>query len=150
MQFAKACPNLSPDGTLWGFDGHDHIAVRATPDAKELPPWDSGRSFGSVNWDRAGNHYFGEYFIGKEIWKGTTAKFLADGTLGAGHIYKYSPDLKLLQEAALRVGKAAVIKRTVISSSSALSAYVRTALAHEPREQFRVLFLDKRNQLIAD
>ena len=31
-----------------------------------------------------------------------------------------------------------------------LHAYVRTALAHEPREQFRVLFLDKRNQLIAD
>lgn len=59
-------------------------------------------------------------------------------------------DLKLLQEAALRVGKAAVVKRTVISSSSALSAYVRTALAHEAREQFRVLFLDKKNQLIAD
>jgi DNA repair protein RadC len=59
-------------------------------------------------------------------------------------------DLKLLQEAALRVGKAAVVKRTVISSSSALQAYVRTALAHEPREQFRVLFLDKKNQLIAD
>lgn len=59
-------------------------------------------------------------------------------------------DLKLLQEAALRVGKAAVAKRTVISSSSALSAYVRAALAHEPREQFRVLFLDKKNQLIAD
>ena len=54
------------------------------------------------------------------------------------------PDLKLLQEAALRVGKAAVLKRTVISSSSALSAYVRTALAHEPREQFRVLFLDRK------
>ncbi len=59
-------------------------------------------------------------------------------------------DLKLLQEAALRVGKAAVVKRTVISSSSALSDYVRTALAHEAREQFRVLFLDKKNQLIAD
>lgn len=59
-------------------------------------------------------------------------------------------DLKLLQEATLRVGKAAVVKRTVISSSSALTAYVQTALAHETREQFRVLFLDKKNQLIAD
>jgi DNA repair protein RadC len=38
----------------------------------------------------------------------------------------------------------------VISSWSALLAYVRTALAHEPREQFRVLFLDKKNQLICD
>jgi DNA repair protein RadC len=38
----------------------------------------------------------------------------------------------------------------VISSWSALLAYVKTALAHEAREQFRVLFLDKKNQLIAD
>ncbi len=33
---------------------------------------------------------------------------------------------------------------------SAHVAYARAALAHEPREQFRVLFLDKKNQLIAD
>ena len=59
-------------------------------------------------------------------------------------------DLKLLHEASLRLGREAVSKRTVISSWSALLAYVRTALAHEPREQFRVLFLDKKNQLIAD
>ncbi|MEO7386547.1 MAG: hypothetical protein ABIX37_06405, partial [Gammaproteobacteria bacterium] len=95
--FIVGC-TVAPDGTLWGFDCHDHVAVRATPDAKELPPWDSGRAFGSVNWDQAGNHYFGEYFIGKEIWKGTTAKLLADGTLGAGHIYQYSPDLRLLDD----------------------------------------------------
>ena len=38
----------------------------------------------------------------------------------------------------------------MISSWSALLAYVRTALAHEPREQFRVLFLDPRNRLLAD
>jgi len=38
----------------------------------------------------------------------------------------------------------------VISSWTALLAYVKLALAHEPREQFRVLFLDKKNQLIAD
>lgn len=41
-------------------------------------------------------------------------------------------------------------RRTVISSWSALLSYVRIALAHEPREQFRVLFLDRKNQLIAD
>ena len=49
-----------------------------------------------------------------------------------------------------RVGREPVQKRTVISSWTALLAYVRVALAHEPREQFRVLFLDKKNQLIAD
>jgi DNA repair protein RadC len=59
-------------------------------------------------------------------------------------------DLKLAHEAALRVGREAVGKRPVISSWSALLAYVKTALAHEAREQFRVLFLDKKNQLIAD
>jgi DNA repair protein RadC len=59
-------------------------------------------------------------------------------------------DLKLIHEAALRSGREAVARRPVISSWSALLAYVKTALAHEAREQFRVLFLDKKNQLIAD
>jgi DNA repair protein RadC len=59
-------------------------------------------------------------------------------------------DLKLLQEASLRIGRAEVSKRPVISSWTALLAYTKTALAHAPREQFRVLFLDKKNQLIAD
>jgi DNA repair protein RadC len=59
-------------------------------------------------------------------------------------------DLKLLQETTLRIGRAEVSKRPVISSWSALLAYAKAALAHEPREQFRVLFLDKKNQLIVD
>jgi DNA repair protein RadC len=59
-------------------------------------------------------------------------------------------DLKLAHEAALRVTREQVSARPVISSWSALLDYVRTALAHEPREQVRVLFLDKKNQLIAD
>ena len=59
-------------------------------------------------------------------------------------------ELKLVQEAALRAARAAASKRPVISSWSALLAYVKQALAHEAREQFRVLFLDKKNQLIAD
>jgi DNA repair protein RadC len=59
-------------------------------------------------------------------------------------------DLSLVQEAALRASREQVVRRTVISSWSALLAYVKTALAHEPREQVRVLFLNKKNQLIAD
>ena len=59
-------------------------------------------------------------------------------------------DLKLMHEAALRIGREPIVKRTVISSWSALLAYVKVALAHESREQFRVLYLDKKNQLIAD
>ena len=59
-------------------------------------------------------------------------------------------DLKLLHEAGLRTAREQVVRRPVISSWAALLAYVKTALAHEAREQFRVLFLDKKNQLIAD
>jgi DNA repair protein RadC len=59
-------------------------------------------------------------------------------------------DLKLLHEASVRTAREQVARRPVISSWSALLAYVKTALAHEAREQFRVLFLDKKNQLISD
>ncbi len=59
-------------------------------------------------------------------------------------------DLKLLHEASLRTLRAPAMGREVISSWTALLAYVRVALAHAPREQFRVLFLDRKNQLIAD
>jgi DNA repair protein RadC len=58
--------------------------------------------------------------------------------------------LVLTQETAIRIAKAPLAKRTVLSSWSALLAYVRVALAHETREQFRVIFLDKKNQIIAD
>jgi DNA repair protein RadC len=63
---------------------------------------------------------------------------------------KLALDLKLLHEATLRIGRSEVEKRPVISSWTALVSYVRVALAHEAREQFRVIFLDKKNQLIAD
>ena len=59
-------------------------------------------------------------------------------------------DLKLVGAFALRLAHGKVAKRPVISSWTALMAYVRAALQHETREQFRVLFLDKKNQLIAD
>ena len=60
-------------------------------------------------------------------------------------------DLKLMQAAAERVAREGVHrKRPVISSWAALLAYVRVAMANEPREQFRVLFLNKKNQLLAD
>lgn len=59
-------------------------------------------------------------------------------------------DLMALREIGLRVSGEAVMGRTVISSWTALLAYVRQRLAHEAREQFRVLYLDTKNQLIAD
>ena len=60
-------------------------------------------------------------------------------------------DIKLAYEAAQRFSRSAIDrKRPIISSWTALLAYVRTALQHEGREQFRVLFLDSKNQLIVD
>ena len=59
-------------------------------------------------------------------------------------------DLKLLHEATLRMGRSEMRKRPVITSWTALLAYAKAAMAGAPREQFRVLFLDKKNQLIAD
>lgn len=59
-------------------------------------------------------------------------------------------DLAALHEVARRVAKEEPTKRPVISSWTALLSYVRVSLQHEPREQFRVLYLDKKNQLILD
>ena len=59
-------------------------------------------------------------------------------------------DLRALHETARRVAKEEPARRPVISSWTALLSYVRLALQHEPREQFRVLYLDRKNQLILD
>lgn len=59
-------------------------------------------------------------------------------------------DIAALHEVSRRVVKEEANRRTVISSWTALLAYVRLSLQHEPREQFRVLYLDRKNQLILD
>jgi DNA repair protein RadC len=59
-------------------------------------------------------------------------------------------ELKLIEAAASRLVRGEVRKRPVLSSWSAVLDYCRTAQAFADREQFRVLFLDKRNRLIAD
>ncbi|HWU49100.1 MAG TPA: DNA repair protein RadC [Asticcacaulis sp.] len=59
-------------------------------------------------------------------------------------------DLSLMFEATRRLVADPLRRSTVIASWSALIAYLKVTLAHEPREQFRVLFLDKKHQLIAD
>jgi DNA repair protein RadC len=59
-------------------------------------------------------------------------------------------DLKIVQAAASRLARGQVKKRPVLSSWSAVLDYCRTAMAFSDKEQFRVLFLDKRNQVITD
>lgn len=63
---------------------------------------------------------------------------------------KTALDLRLIKAAAVRAGKETVLNRPVLSSWTALLDYVRTAMQYEDREQFRVLFLDRKNKLIAD
>ena len=57
---------------------------------------------------------------------------------------------KIVQAAANRLAKGEAKRRTVLSSWSAVLDYCRAAMAYADKEQFRILFLDKRNQLIAD
>src|SRR5690606_10036462 len=63
---------------------------------------------------------------------------------------KTALELKLVHAASLRVARAGVINRPVISSWSALLDYCRARIAFQGREEFHVLFLDKKNRLIAD
>jgi DNA repair protein RadC len=94
--------------------------------------------------------------IAKELLKrfGTFAEVLAapPGRLlevdGVGN--SVVTDLKILEASARRVAKGAVAKRRVLSSWTAVLDYCRTAMAFKDKEQFRLLFLDKRNALIAD
>ena len=81
---------------------------------------------------------------------GVLAASPAELKTGAGVSEAVTLDLKLVHEMTLRIGRQAVAKRTVITSWSKLLDYVKIALAHEAREQFRVIFLDRKNQLIAD
>jgi hypothetical protein len=52
--------------------------------------------------------------------------------------------------AARRIARGEEKQRPVLSSWEAVLEYCRTAMAFADKEQFRILFLDKRNQLIAD
>jgi DNA repair protein RadC len=59
-------------------------------------------------------------------------------------------ELKLVEAAAHQLARGQVQNRPVLSSWSNVLDYCRTAMAFADKEQLRVLFLDKRNRLIAD
>jgi DNA repair protein RadC len=58
--------------------------------------------------------------------------------------------IKLVAASIQRVTRGEIAKRPVLSSWSALIDHCRASMAFADREEFRILFLDKRNQLIAD
>ncbi|MDP5306572.1 RadC family protein [Paracoccus spongiarum] len=59
-------------------------------------------------------------------------------------------ELKIVEAAAQRLARARVMNRPVLSGWQALLDYCHTAMAHRETEEFRVLFLDRKNVLIAD
>jgi DNA repair protein RadC len=58
--------------------------------------------------------------------------------------------IKTVQAAALRLARGELRERPVLNNWTKLMEYLNAALAREPVEQFRILFLDSRNHLLAD
>ena len=59
-------------------------------------------------------------------------------------------EFKIVEAAARRLTKGAVKVRQTLGSWTEVLDYCRTAMAFADREEFRILFLDKRNVLIGD
>ncbi|MBW4706768.1 DNA repair protein RadC [Roseobacter sp. YSTF-M11] len=59
-------------------------------------------------------------------------------------------ELKIIEAAAHRMARAKVMQQHVLSSWDALLDYCHTTMAHRATEQFRVLYLDRKNVIIAD
>jgi DNA repair protein RadC len=59
-------------------------------------------------------------------------------------------ELKIVEAASHRLARARVMQKPVISSWDAVLDYCHTTMAHLELEQFRVLYLDRKNVLIAD
>lgn len=59
-------------------------------------------------------------------------------------------ELKVVEAVAHRMARAKVLRRHVVSSWAQLLDYCHTVMAHREQEQFRVLYLDRKNVLIAD
>ena len=81
-----------------------------------------------------------------EVISAPSARLAEINGLGAAAI----TELKIVHAAATRLARGQVRKRPVLSSWSNVIDYCRTTMAFAEKEQFRVLFLDKRNQLIVD
>ena len=59
-------------------------------------------------------------------------------------------ELKIVEASAHRLARAKVLQRHVVSSWDALLDYCHTTMAHRDTEQFRILFLNTKNVIIAD
>jgi DNA repair protein RadC len=74
------------------------------------------------------------------------ARLLEVGGIGEAVVAQ----LKIVEAAALRLSQGRVLNRPALSSWNALLDYCTAAMARAPHEEFRVLFMDRKNILIAD
>lgn len=59
-------------------------------------------------------------------------------------------DIKIVEACARRLGKSEIMKKDILDSWNKVISYCMISMAYENREQLRLLFLDKKNRLIAD
>ncbi len=59
-------------------------------------------------------------------------------------------ELKIVEAAAHRLGQAKILGQSAVTSWETLMSYCKTTMAHRETEQFRILFLDRKNIVIAD
>lgn len=79
--------------------------------------------------------------IGAPVERLTEIKGVSDGV---------ATDIKIFQAASIKMGQERIMNRPIISSWGDLLAYCRASMADETIELFRILFLDRKNILIAD
>ena len=59
-------------------------------------------------------------------------------------------DFRLIEAVALNFGQSRIMHKPVLANWSRMINYCRTKIAEKNREEFHVLFLDKKNHIIAD
>jgi len=89
---------FDPSGILWGFDMHNHVVVRVSPDGVQLPNHHfADRAFSNVTFDSQGNIYLGEGLVGNTPYPGSYLKRLPGlDLLGYGNIYQYNQEFELV------------------------------------------------------
>lgn len=93
--------SFAPDGTLWAFDQHIHMALNIDPKTCAVSVVDGlvPRALSSLNFMADGSMIFGEHLCSDANLPGTHANPINDaGAIGEGKIFKYGPDKKLSGE----------------------------------------------------
>ena len=84
----------------------------------------------------------------KDLWSLLNAK--PERLLAFGLSEAAAATIMVTGAVALRAHKSAVIKGPLLNNWQRIVDYCRAALAHETKEQFRLLFLDRKNHLLAE